>query len=198
MIGRYPAPACVAQRGTLQQALDAAVEHPAPPMTIAEGTAMVQSAYGRRRGIPAMAKKESPSAARTDGVVRKQYKDRLPVKVNEERVDELGRELAQLHREAEVIKDRRRESMAKFKEKLSGIVDRMNEIATGIEASTEIRDVEVVERLIVETNEVLTVRLDTGEILARRTATAEDRQESLTSDAKPARKRGRKPKAVEE
>ena len=52
-----------------------------------------------------MAKKESPSAARTDGVVRKQYKDRLPVKVNEERVDALGRELAQLHREAEVIKE---------------------------------------------------------------------------------------------
>jgi hypothetical protein len=77
----------------------------------------------------------------------------------------------------------RREAMAEFKERLSGIHDRLNELSEGVKNGTKKVDVEVTEQLVVETHEIQVVRLDDGTIVSTRAAEGADVQETLFPDA---------------
>jgi hypothetical protein len=73
--------------------------------------------------------------------------------------------------------------MRGFKERISGIKDRMNELAASVRGHTEVRSVDCALRLIVETSTVEVVRLDTGGIVSTRAATVDELQVHL--GAKP-------------
>jgi len=131
-------------------------------------------------------KKPKAKAAESNGtpplrqpVERKHYMMDLPVKVGREQVEQAAEEFAAAYSEREATLEERREAMAGFKETLTGIDERMKRLRDTVQKHTTLQPVEVVERLIVETNAVEVVRLDTGEIVETKTASAEDRQESL-------------------
>ncbi len=117
------------------------------------------------------------------GIVTK----RLPVAVGAEIVDRAAHEMARLHTDREALKSERRETMAEFKERLASMDQRMTELADTVNKSTELRDVKCKELLYVEENRVDVVRIDSGEVVESRTATAEDRQEDLGLQEREAR-----------
>lgn len=135
--------------------------------------------------MPKKTKKANPkkdskaNGARSAGVERARYKLQLPVPADSKTIARASKEMAKLVRSEAALREERREAMADFKERQSSINDKMNEWADTVEKGTELADVEVVERLVVETNEVQVTRLDTGEIVERRTAEGSDRQEAL-------------------
>lgn len=118
-----------------------------------------------------------------EAVERKRYELQLPVEASSPERDAAGKRLAMLFRKHEALESERRETNAEFRETFAGIKKNMDEAATTFEKGTKLEAVEVSERLVVETNEVVVVRLDTGEIVETRTAAPEDRQEALDLDA---------------
>jgi|HubBroStandDraft_2_1064218.scaffolds.fasta_scaffold01184_18 hypothetical protein len=130
------------------------------------------------------AKKTSKTRVR-EPVERARYTKQLPVRATKAEQLEAGKRLAVLYREHETVLEKRRSVMAGFREKISGIHENMDQAATTFEDGTKLEPVEVVERLVVETNEIQIVRLDTGEIVETKAATAEDRQETMFAEGKP-------------
>jgi hypothetical protein len=133
---------------------------------------------GAKKSVPLKNRK----AGRDAPVVRAKYTKKLPVHVADAEVAKDARELAKLVAKVRDVKDRRRTAMASFKEELNGYEQRQGELASGVDAHTSLRDVKCEERLVVETNEIHVVRLDTGEVVEKRTAEGADRQEALALD----------------
>lgn len=104
---------------------------------------------------------------------------KLAVRVSADVVERAAHEMARLYTDREALKSERRETMAEFKERMAAFDQRMGELANTVNNSTEQRDVKCRELLYVEENRIDVVRLDTGEVVDSRTATAEDRQEDL-------------------
>jgi len=78
--------------------------------------------------------------------------------------------------------ERRRSIMANLRKEGDAIDEALKELAESFEKHTKKVAVRVRERLIVETNEVEIVRLDTGEVVKRRTASPGDRQQELFAE----------------
>lgn len=110
---------------------------------------------------------------------RKRYMRDLPVRIEAEVVQVKAEELAKVIHHRLAVKEERRESMAEFKETLTGLDEREKSLADSIEKHTEIQPVECIEYLTAEDNSVRVVRSDTGEEIECRTAEAKDRQEVL-------------------
>ena len=137
----------------------------------------------KRRGAPpGTTKVKTNGLPLRKGVERKRYKDKLPVKIPLDRVAENADELAKVIGQREMMLEEKRQANAKFRDKIHFFDERLTELGESVRSKTEIRDVEVVEMLIVETNEIRIVRLDTGEIVSTRTAEVQDRQEALELD----------------
>lgn len=111
-------------------------------------------------------------------VIRKRFKQKLPVRIGDELVSAKADKLAKTIHERNAVRLKRREANAEFREQLAYFDEMLESLATDVELHTESRDVECVERLTAQ-NEIETVRLDTGEILSTRTAEARDLQEDL-------------------
>lgn len=114
-----------------------------------------------------------------DGVERATYCKRLPVPIDAETVAGKLSEFSEAQLDRERILAEKKEAVSEFREQLESVDKTLHELAESVRDHTELRDVECVEQLIVETNEVQVVRTDTGEVVETRTATAEDRQEAL-------------------
>lgn len=120
-----------------------------------------------------------PSAPdRHEPVIRKTFKQKLPVRIGEALVSEKADKLAKTIHERNAVRLQRREANAQFREQLAYFDEMLESLATDVELHTESREVDCVERLTAQ-NEIETVRLDTGEILSTRTAEAKDLQEDL-------------------
>lgn len=114
-----------------------------------------------------------------DYVEKDRFEEALPVKIEASEADARARTLASVVHDHDALLDRRREVMAQFREKIAFFKERMKELSESVQACTEIRPVACVERLNTRQNAVEVVRLDTGEVVRSRAATAEDRQEEI-------------------
>ena len=123
-------------------------------------------------------------AAPSGAVERRRYEEKLPCRIETEEHAKLSDELAATVREREEAEEERREAMAGFRERISGISDRQKKLAQCVEQHTVQRTVEVVEYLL-PNNEMQTVRVDTGEVLESRAAEKDDLQEGLPLDREP-------------
>jgi len=145
-----------------------------------------------------MAAKKSVPKANGDMVERHRYEEKLPCKVEGVDIDAAAQEMARVHRQREAMREQKRETNAKFRERLNFFDERMTELGEIVEHKTERRSVEVVEYLIARTNEIRVVRQDTGEVIETRAAKADELQDGLfEQDAKtdrPPKRRGRPPK----
>ena len=151
----------------------------------------------KKSTVPTTGKK---AAVHRDAVERKRYTMRLPVEVEEEVCRKAAQEMAKIHHAREALKSERRDAMAGFKERMNGLDQQMNDLANTVENSTELREVEVVDRLL-PTGEIETVRLDTREVIASRPPTAQELQDSLpgmTEDDPTLKPTGKKVKAASE
>lgn len=146
-----------------------------------ETTPMVQKKKKNKRSNGASA------SDRSKKVERDRYTQMLPCKIDKEDVDRASAELAKLIRERGEVLARKKAVNSNFREKIHFYDERLKELGTSIEGGTERRSVECVDYLL-PTNEIQTVRVDTGEVIESRAATAEELQEPFGFDKKPAAK----------
>lgn len=139
------------------------------------------------------AKRKANGNGRSEGIERRRYVEKLPVPADHKTIERASKEMAKLIRDDESIAEERREAMADFKSRQNAIHEQQKQWADTVENGTRLADVPVIERLIVETNEIQVVRQDTGEVVSTRIADAQDRQEALF-DEKP-KKRGKRGRA---
>ena len=113
------------------------------------------------------------------GVEHRRYTDHLPTPMIPEELAEANHEFARQYRLREVALERRRADMAMHRDTLTGIDERMKELADACESGSRKIDVECLEILTTQ-NEILTFRVDTGvQVGEARAADAEERQEDL-------------------
>jgi hypothetical protein len=131
------------------------------------------------------AKKKLPARIKTsdpvlrEPVVRREFKMDLPVPISPEEATKAGHAMVREIRRREQLDEERREAMAEFRDRRAAIDEKCKELADSFENGTKKISVRVREELIVETNEIQVIRIDTGEVVERRAAKAEDRQETL-------------------
>ena len=118
----------------------------------------------------------------------RRFKDRLKVAVSNEEHATLSAEFARQYRLRETALEARRNDMAHPKEILTGIDQRMAELAESVEVHVKYEDVECVERLYGD-NEVRIVRVDTGDVIETRVADPEDLQPELFDEGNAPREK---------
>lgn len=118
----------------------------------------------------------------TGAVPREKFTELLPVKVSPEAIAKAGEELAALVADQAALDEKRREANSGFREQQASIKERQKKAAQTVSEGTELRDVECQDFLL-PTNEVMAIRLDTGEVVETRTADKDDLQESLKAKA---------------
>jgi hypothetical protein len=114
----------------------------------------------------------------------------LPCKLEDEATAELREKLVNVVSE----RVKQEEQIAILRECVKGLSKREAELVGKLHKNTEERQVECVEYLL-PTNEVLIVRVDTSEVVSRRTAEAEDLQEPMFSPPAPAAEAAPQPTA---
>jgi hypothetical protein len=112
-------------------------------------------------------------------IERMQFVRDLPCRIEPDSVPARAAELARVITDRDTVREAKREANAKFREKLAFFDERMTELAMQVTAHVETRPVKCVEVLLTRTNEMQVVRLDTGEVVELRTATATELQEDL-------------------
>jgi len=130
-------------------------------------------------------KKKSKTSSSKDGnkvrqrIERATYTKELPIPASRKEIEGAASAMAIEIRKREQLLEQRRESMAGFKSKLTGVDEKLLDLCATVEKGTKKGSVKCKEYLIVETNEIQVVRTDTGEVVETRTASAEDRQDNL-------------------
>lgn len=147
-----------------------------------EGTPTMKPKKTKPKSNGSSSAKSSPGD--DNPVERARYDDRLPCKLDPVDLPARAYELAKVTHDLEETRERKRESNAKYRERITFLQERANELAESVEGKTELRSVEVVEYLLPRTNTVRIVRSDTGEIVEEHAATPEDLQEGLFGGAK--------------
>lgn len=112
-------------------------------------------------------------------VERARYELDLPVPATDKEVGQAASGMVAQIRKREAVLEERRDSMAKFREQLTAIDQRLGEYADTVENHTKLEKVKCVELLTVETSTIEVVRLDTDDVVETRAASAEDLQENL-------------------
>jgi hypothetical protein len=135
-----------------------------PKMTLGENPRIVdpRSNEGRREKI---------GKAHTKDVM---------VDANIEETATIAHELCSVLDEESRVKEKRRESNAGFREKLAGLDDRKKKLSECVRSNRKLEPVRVQEWLV--GTEVEICRIDTGEIVERRTATTDDLQAELPAE----------------
>jgi len=111
------------------------------------------------------------------------YEEHLPCKIASDVVHGKAIELAEVIRDRDVVLNERREANVKFRDRLNAFNERLMELAEAVNGNVEKRNVECVDYLL-PTNEVRTIRTDTGEVLETRAATAEELQQEIPGAGK--------------
>jgi hypothetical protein len=109
---------------------------------------------------------------------RKPYTRELPVDANEAEVAKMAHELAGLNIQLGIIKSAKRESNAKFREKIASIDDQTKKLSECVQSNRKLVQVRVQEFMLA-TGEIEIVRVDSGEVVDRRVADNEDRQRDI-------------------
>lgn len=126
------------------------------------------------------------------GVERARFHEDLPVSANDAEMSNMTASAGSLVGQIETLETEARESAKQFRAKLKSLRARERELGKRIRANVCMRPVQCVDRLIVETNEMQTVRTDTGEIIRTRPASDEDRQLDLAMQQREAAGRDEK------
>jgi hypothetical protein len=123
------------------------------------------------------------SAAGVAGAVKKgAHVEKLPVRIERDKVEAKAKKMAIVIREREEVLEEKREANAEYRSKLNHFDEQLTELAASVESATEAKNVECIDYLL-PTNEIQTVRTDTGEVVETRAATSDELQAKLPLDA---------------
>jgi hypothetical protein len=157
----------------------------APPASGAEETDMAKvkgkggapSAKSKANGKGGKGQRSLPAKGPKgeERVFKRRYHQDLPVEVDVEFRTAKGRELADVCDEQRAIEDERRTVMAGFRKRLSHVSERAKELSAIVRQGTKTQSVQC-EDFLLPTNEIETVRLDTGKVVLRRAARADELQ----------------------
>lgn len=117
----------------------------------------------------------SKGADGAERVEKRRYHQDLPCLVDPEAQQAAGRQLADTFDEQAAIEEERRTVMAGFRSRLNHVKERAKELTAIVRQGTEQRSVACVDYLL-PTNEIETVRQDTGKVANRRPARADELQ----------------------
>lgn len=124
-------------------------------------------------------RKKENGGATPERIEKRRYPRELLVELTELELAAKSNELAVVVRARDALLERKRSVMQRFKEQVTSMDNARTELAEAVETKKVRRPVECAEMLQARTSEILTVRLDTGEVLETRTASAEELQEKL-------------------
>ena len=138
-------------------------------------------------GAPAKkhANGKSEAVVLREPIERKRFKEKLPVPISRNHLETKSQELAKVINDREAILVEKRAVNAEYREKLSFYDERLLQLAVDCTTHSEAREVECVEELVIETQTVRTVRLDTGAVIKERAATSDDLQVGIDMAAAP-------------
>lgn len=119
-----------------------------------------------------------PNGVPKGAVARQRRSERLPCKSDDSVVAIKARELARLEHLRTAFREDWKSKCSTARERRAYFEERIEELADEVDGQVEFKEVEVQDYLLPD-NEVIAVRLDTGEVIARKTATAEDLQETI-------------------
>lgn len=141
------------------------------------------SAKSKANGKGSKAQRSLPARGPNgeERVFKRRYHQDLPCEVDVEFRTAKGRELADVCDEQRAIEDERRTVMAGFRKRLSHVSERAKELSAIVRQGTERKSVQC-EDYLLPTNEIETVRLDTGRVVVRRPARADELQLELGGD----------------
>jgi hypothetical protein len=115
---------------------------------------------------------------RPERTERRRFFEFLPVRVQDSEKLAAHAELSRLEGDRLRLKSEKREVLARFRERFNGLDVEIEKLVAKGNEGTEKRRVECAV-ILLATNEVEVVRLDTGEIVEKRTATADELQLAL-------------------
>ena len=115
--------------------------------------------------------------------VRDSYEQPLACKLTEDELFKRGEEAGSLKEQLDLAKAIEKDRAKEAKDRIDAIEADLARVLKELRTKTEIRKVDVEERLIVEENAVVKVRTDTSEELTRRAATGADLQRDLLDGA---------------
>jgi hypothetical protein len=136
------------------------------------------------KGKTAAAPLAATAAAPTSGTPPKElrrFTERLSVKNNDEQNAILAGQLADVIRERLALQEDKSAKNREFREQRAYLDERERELADAVHSHTRFEEVECVEVLL-PTNEVQVVRVDTGEVVSSRAATGDELQESALGE----------------
>lgn len=120
--------------------------------------------------------------------------ERLPVELTDEEWSERADEAAKLHGMIAEAEDAEKARRASVKAQLDELKAERDRLLKQVHAHAEVRPVDVVGHGVLESNEVVVVRLDTGAVVSRRAMTASERNTAAQPDL-PIPTTKRRPKA---
>jgi len=103
----------------------------------------------------------------------------LPVPLTPEEFKDRAQRLAAANVDARDVEARKKQVMEAFKEEAGGVQARIRSLGQIVEDSAEKRAVDCVDLSLGRTKEIITVRLDTGELVCRRAMQAFELQEEM-------------------
>lgn len=130
------------------------------------------------------------------------FVEKMACKLSAEELNERGAAIADKYEEAEKLEDVRKIVNDGYKARIALVEQSIRELAGTLKSKTEMRDVELLEEFVFQTNTVRIVRADTKELVRTRAMTKNERQEELplpktenatkaaTSDREPSSENG--------
>ncbi|MFW6087678.1 MAG: hypothetical protein ACODAG_10775 [Myxococcota bacterium] len=121
---------------------------------------------------------EQAAAERADQISEEKYRFErvLPVKLTEEQVADAAREMAEVAKQIDDLEQRKKELLAEMRTEMADLQGHLSGIAKKVRQGAVEDAVPCVQGLDYSEQHMITVRLDTGEVIERRPLTAEERQ----------------------
>jgi hypothetical protein len=135
-----------------------------------------------------------PAGVPKGAVARDKYEEKLPCQADDKIIATKARELAKLEHARTQFRASWKAVCAKTRERRAFFEERIEELAAEVDGQVEYENVEVQEYLL-PTNEVIAVRLDTGEVVSTRTAESEDLQDRIAGTGDAGKKKGKRAKS---
>lgn len=150
-----------------------------------EGQTMKKSTKNKGPRLPKVTTKKGssfpPATTGEEVLIGTPFTGRHPVPIDQVRRDKVSDELVEVLGHIDEVNEQKSAANGKFNDRLKELREKQHELAEAHRTSTEKRDVKC-QLFLLPGNEVVTRRLDTNEIVERRTAKAEELQQPAFSD----------------
>lgn len=133
----------------------------------------------------AAASEQAETARKQSSRPPRRFVEALPCKLTADELLVIGKEVVKAEADVHRLEDERKEHNDRFKTQIATAEQRRSDLIAKLDSETEIRDVELIEHFVFETNTVIVRRTDTDEIYSERAMRLHERQADLPFETEP-------------